>query len=47
MSSTTAMDMALDEEELLKRKQKAEDMSKLVEEKIPEAKKLAKVGLLF
>jgi len=42
----TSLDMALDEEELSKRKQKAKDMSDLADQKIPEAKSLAKAGNL-
>ena len=43
----TSLDMALDEEELSKRKQKAKDMSDLADQKIPEAKSLAKVCSKF
>lgn len=41
-----AKSMALDEEDLAKRKQKAEDMSKLVDDKLPAAAALAKAGNL-
>lgn len=50
MSAMAAADdaksMALDEEDLAKRKQKAEDMSKLVDDKLPAAAALAKAGNL-
>jgi hypothetical protein len=38
--------MALDEEDIQKRKQKAEDMSKLVDDKLPAATALANAGNL-
>lgn len=50
MSAMAAADeaksMALDEEDMAKRKQKAQDMSNLVDEKLPQAEALAKAGNL-